>query len=287
MDQLVEMLWPLISGGKAVHLTVNKGSDGRNVAQELEVEGPITTTIPTIRNGLDAQLQSRMLTAELKDYEGRVAKHSRKVSELLLLSFASEDFSPRIRAWKAALYSLAAVRRVVFPLDREEFCLDRDDISYGARLWANLLGLMCTHAWLEQHNRDILTLNNGEAAIVATPEDYTAAYEIFEETCERSVVNICDTHRKILDALYELREEERNPFVGFSQKQISEKSGLPRSTVGDNRAFVAKSLKWVWEPEGGGLALVHDADPSWWEKGDVLVGFPRPEEVRCWWDEDE
>jgi hypothetical protein len=110
MDQLVEMLRPLISSGKATRLTVNKDSGGRNTAQTLDVEGPVTTTIPTIRNRLDAQLQSRMLTAELEDYEGRVARHSRKVSELLLPDFAIEDFSPRIRAWRAALGSLTGVR---------------------------------------------------------------------------------------------------------------------------------------------------------------------------------
>ena len=106
MDQLVEMLRPLISGGKAIHLTVNKDSGGRNTAQELRIEGPVTTTIPTISNKLDAQLQSRMLLAELEDYEGRVASHTRKFNESLRPDFATEDFSTRIGAWKAALGSL-------------------------------------------------------------------------------------------------------------------------------------------------------------------------------------
>ena len=39
-DQLVELFRPLLSGGKASHLTVNKDGDGRNAAQELNVEGP-------------------------------------------------------------------------------------------------------------------------------------------------------------------------------------------------------------------------------------------------------
>jgi hypothetical protein len=175
IDQLVEMLRPLISGGRAVRLTVNRDSGGRNTAQELKIEGPVTVTIPTIRNKLDAQLQSRMLTAELEDYEGRVARHSRKVSELLLPDFATEDFSPRIRAWRAALGSLTSVRRVVFPLTHEQFRFDRDDVSHGARLWANILGLMCAHAWLEQHIREIIELPSGEKAIVATPTDYEVA----------------------------------------------------------------------------------------------------------------
>jgi len=118
---------------------------------------------------------------------------------------------------------------------------------------------------------------------VAAPEDYEVAYGIFEQTCERSIENISDVHRKILQALYELREEE-GPWVGFSHRKIAEKSGVPKSTVGDNRSFLVMSLRWVFEPEGGGMALVHDAGPSWWEKADALVGFPRPEQVREWWD---
>jgi hypothetical protein len=58
-DKLVEMFRPLLSGGKASHLTVNKDADGRNAAQELNVEGPASITIPTVRNKLDGQLQTR------------------------------------------------------------------------------------------------------------------------------------------------------------------------------------------------------------------------------------
>ena len=41
----------------------------------------MSVTIPTIRNKLDNQLQSRMLIADLRDYTGRVKAHSRAVSE--------------------------------------------------------------------------------------------------------------------------------------------------------------------------------------------------------------
>ena len=53
--------------------TVNRGPQGRNTAQEFNVEGPVTVTNPTVRNKLDTQLQTRILVAELEDYEGRVA----------------------------------------------------------------------------------------------------------------------------------------------------------------------------------------------------------------------
>ena len=283
-DQLVEMFRPLLSGGKASHMTVNKDAQGRNAAQELNVEGPTSITIPTVRNKLDGQLQTRMLVAELTDYEGRVAAHSSALSKLLLPDYAAEHHGPKVRAWQAALRSLTGVRRVVFDLEHEGFCFSSNKASHGARLWGNLLGLMLAHAWLEQKNRQIVELPNGERAVVATPEDYETAYLIFKDTCERSVVNLSDTHRKILTAVDELGQEspERD---GFSQRKIADKAGVALSTVSEHKTFLTRSVKLLREVEGEGLGLVAGAEPSWWEKGDLLIGFPRPEQVRAWWEE--
>ena len=284
-DLLVETLRPLLSGGKATHHTVNKDASGRNAAQDLNVEGPVTATIPTVRNKLDSQLQTRLLVAELTDYEGRVAAHSRAFSRLLLPDYATVDHTSLINIWHASLKSLTSVRRVVFPLDRREFCFDSDEVSHGARLWANLLSLMLTHAWLEQRNRELIELSSSEHAVVATPEDYEAAYAIFKATCERSVVNLSETHRKILNAAYKLRQE-RGPGTGFSQRKLGDAAGLHHSTVGEQKTYLTKSVKLLHEVEGG-LALVADAEPSWWEKGDLLVGLPRPSRVWQWWEEGE
>jgi hypothetical protein len=271
-DPLVETFRPVLSGGGAKLVTVGKDGGEENVGQEIELEGPMCLVVPTVRNKLDKQLQSRMLLADIDDYPGRVASHSGAVSEQISPTYAGTDYSQEIFVWQMALRSLTGIRRVVVPVDHGGFRFDSDEVLHGARLWTNFLGLMCAHAWLEQRNREIRTLDNGELSIVATPRDYEVAYNIFEKTCERSVVNISETHRKILDALHELREKE-GPYTGFSQKRIAEKSGVPQSTISDNRSFLLMSLKWVWEPEGGGLALVHDAEPTWWEKVDALVGL--------------
>jgi hypothetical protein len=142
------MLRPLLSGGKASHMTVNKNAEGRNVAQELTFQGPVSVTIPTVRNKLDVQLQTRMLVAELEDYEGRVAEHSRAVSAQLLPEYPGVDHTPKITAWRTGLRGLTATRRVIFDLRHPGFCFDSDEVSHGARLWGNLLGLMLAHAWL-------------------------------------------------------------------------------------------------------------------------------------------
>jgi hypothetical protein len=285
-DELVEMFRPLISGGRASHLTVNKNAEACNIAQDLPAEGPVTVTIPTVSNKLDTQLQSRMLVSELPDYDGRVAAHSRAFSKLLLPNHAGEDHTPIVRAWRAALRSLTAIRRVVFSMEHQEFCFDSDTVSHGARLWGNLVGLMLAHAWLEQRNREVIKLSSEETAVAATPEDYEVAYNIFKSTCERSVVNLSDTHRKILDAVYDLKQESGST-EGFSHRKIAERARTHHSTIGEHRTYLVKSVKLLRETESGLLDLVADAEPSWWNDDDLLEGFPHPEKVWRWWEERE
>jgi len=293
IDLLVELLRPLLSGGRARHRTVNKDANGRNVLQEFDLEGPVSVTIPTIRNKLDKQLLTRLLIAGMEDYPGRVASHSRAVSDQLSIDHVGEDHGPLVRAWQAALLSLTDVRRVVLPRTHPDFCFDSDEVSHGARLWMNLLGLMCAHAWLEQRNRESVTLGTGEEAIVATAHDYEVAYRIFAATCDRSIVNISDTQRAILDALDYMRDmtldiadevgNYKEAYKPFPQREIAKMSGVPQSTISDNKSYLVHSLKFVEEGRGGGLKLVPDAESSWWAKGDTLAGFPRPERVRQWW----
>jgi 5S rRNA maturation endonuclease (ribonuclease M5) len=284
-DKLVEFLRPMLSSGKAVRLTVNKNDAGTNTGQELEVRGPITTIIPTVRNKLDWQLQTRLLVAELEDYEGRVKQHARAFSKLLLPDYVPPNEADTLRCWMAALESLTEVRRVVIPHDQEDFALSDDSVSHGTRLWANLLGLMCTHAWLEQRNRKIIELPNGEKAVVATSEDYGVAYKVFAATSRRTVVNLSETHRKILDALYRLREENPNAD-GFPQRQVAEEASVKQGTVSKNKTFLVSDAKLVWETDHG-LALVEGAEQSWWTDADLMNGFPSPEEVRQWWSEEQ
>ena len=90
---------------------------------------------------------------------------------------------------------------MIFPLEHPDFALD-DGIGHRARLWANLLSLMVTHAWLEHRNRSVLELGEGAVAIEAIPDDYATAYRIFDKVCKRTVANISDTHRTILNPLF-------------------------------------------------------------------------------------
>jgi hypothetical protein len=82
--------------------------------------------------------------------------------------------------------------------------------------------------------------------------------------------------------VYELKQENKTA-KGFSQRKIAEKAGVHHSTVGDNKTFLWKSAKLLWETKDGLLTLVADAEPSWWRKSDLLLGFPRPEQVWQWW----
>jgi hypothetical protein len=185
------------------------------------------------------------------------------------------------KLWHAALRSLTGHRRVIWDFaDHEGFGVDNDDLDHGARLWSNLLGLGEANAFLEQENRTIETLEDGSEVIVATAEDYKVAYELVEATATRSMVNVSDSHRKILNAMHEL--QDGGGYGGHSQKEIAEKAGVHPSTVTRNKTYLTKSVKFITEDFDGELKLVSGAEPSWWEEGEPMRGFPKPETVEGW-----
>ena len=119
--------------------------------------------------------------------------------------------------------------------------------------------------------------------IEANPDDYEAAYRIFTKVCKRTVVNLSDTHRKILGALYDLHQEFPNR-EGFTQREIKTGAGVSLSTISDNKTFLVTSAKFIKETDAG-LALVEGAEPSWWTAGDLMKGLPTPEQITSWWED--
>jgi len=284
-DQLVDTLRPLLSKGSADHGTVDSAEDGANAFRSLHVQGPVTVTIPTVRNKLDGQLQTRFLTVELEDYKGRVAGHTEKFTETLLPDYVAVDHAGTLQRWKTALKTLTAVRRVVLPGKVEGFRYNNDNVSHGARLWRNLLSFMLTHAWLEQRNREIRTLSNNVKAVVARAEDYRVAYELFKAVAQRSVVNLGEAHIKICDALYELQKDGSGRLQGrgFSTRDIGKKARISYQTVQKHKTFLITSEGLLRESEKGGLMLVEGAEPTWWHESNLLNGLPTPEQVEEWW----
>jgi hypothetical protein len=270
VDPVTEFLRPMLSQGRAKKLTVNKNGDGQNVAQELIVEGPITGVIPTTRNKLNDELQSRMLVAELEAYEGRIAQHTSAFSRQLSPNRKTVVADQQLpRQWRSALRSLKEVRGVVADFgDRPEFALTDEDLEYGARLWQNLLALMAVHAWMEQLNREVRDLDDGTRAVVATAEDYKAAYDLLDLVGRRSIVNLGETHRRIVRAVYDLRQDADFKNDGFSMRQIAEKASedgprMSKGTVGKAKTFLTKSAGLLYETEEGHINISEAADPSW------------------------
>jgi DNA primase len=291
-EALWEFLRPMLSKGQAKKIVTAKDADGNMTTREITVEGPVTIAIPTIRNKTDEQLQTRLLVAELPDYPGRVKEHSSAVSAQLLPDAATADYSREAFLWREGLRQLTAHRRVVFPLRHPDFALDDDQVSHGARLWANLLSVMASHAWLEQRNRRLLDLREGRVAIEAIPDDYAAAYRIFNKVCKRTVVNISDTHRKILNSLYDLQQQFPNR-QGFTQREIAKEGKdvpseqrVSQGSISNNKTFLVTSAKLMKETEHG-LALVEGAEPSWWSQDGIMTGLPTPEQVKAWWEDSD
>jgi DNA primase len=283
VEDLWEFMRPMLSKANAYKIVTAKDALGNMVSREIEVKGPVTIAVPTIRNKVDDQMQSRLLVAELPDYAGRIKEHSLVISQQVRGASPGAGELERLRfLWGVGLLGLTEHRRVIFPLDNDRFALDNDDLSSGARLWANLISLMLVHAWLEQRNRSLVELPSGETAIVATPRDYAAAYRIFRKVCSRgTVLKLKESHTKILNGLYRLQEDQPERY-GFRQREISEAAGVSQSTVAENRTYLVTSVKLMRESDDG-LALVEGADPSWWTSSDLMKGFPTPAQVRAWW----
>ena len=285
IDTVVEFLRPMLSQAKAKKYVTNKNSDGSHVFQEINVEGPITGVIPTTRNTLNRELQTRLLVCELQDYEDRIKKHTAALSRQFSPEFMENLHGDLILKWRAALSSLTGVRKVVIPFgSNEEFRLSNEDIGHGARVWGNLLGLMCAHAWLEQRNREVREVR-GTRAVVATAEDYRAAYDLIRDVGSRSIVNLGETHRKIVQAVNDLKEEDRFCSDGYSVRAIAKKAGVSPGTVSKNRTFLTVSARLLYETESKRLQVVDDIDPSLLESIDVntaMEGFPDPSKVAEW-----
>ena len=110
-------------------------------------------------------------------------------------------------------------------------------------------------------------------------------------------MNLSDTHRKILTAVWVLQQEQERDasflddhkydqavLKPFAQRKIAEASGVPQSTVSDNKSFLAQSVEFAGGiPRRGPAARRRGQGPSWWARGDALVGFPTPEQVWRWW----
>jgi DNA primase len=286
VDTVVEFLRPMFSQARAKKYVTNKNSDGSHVFQEIHVEGPITGVVPTTRNTLNRELQTRMLVCELENYEGRIKEHTAALSRQFSPDFVADPHGHMVPKWRAAFRSLTEVRKVVIPFgDHEGFKLSNEDISHGARLWGNLLGLMCAHAWLEQRNREIREVKGGARAVVTTAEDYEAAYDLIKDVGSRSIVNLGETHRKIVQAVHDLREEDTFDSDGYSVRAIAKKAGISPGTVSKNRTFLTKSAGLLYETESKRLQVVDDIDPALLESADVktaLEGFPDPSKVAEW-----
>jgi hypothetical protein len=108
---------------------------------------------------------------------------------------------------------------------------------------------------------------------------------VFTKVAKRSVVNLSETHRKILGALYDLQQEFPSR-EGLSQREIKAGASVSQSVVSENKTFLVTSAKLLKETESG-LALVEGAEPSWWDSGDLTKGLPSPAKVRAWWDEQD
>jgi CHC2 zinc finger len=286
VDTVIEFLRPMLSQGRATKYVTNKSGEGRHEIQTIEVEGPITGVIPTVRNKIDDQLQSRLLTIGLADVKNRIELHTRAISRRYSPNWV-DDYDPTlVERWRTAIRSLSEVRLVAMPFsDDDRFAFTNEEVSHGSRLWRSLLGLVSAHAWMEQRNREIRTLSDGRRAVIAIPADYRAAYYLFKATAERSVLSLDGRLRDIVQAVYDLSQETMVPDMGFSSQKIATRvrkntgQNMSKGTVSKNRAYLTMSVGILYQTEKGQLAISPDVTPADWNEGDPMKGVPTPASV--------
>jgi DNA polymerase I-like protein with 3'-5' exonuclease and polymerase domains len=167
--------------------------------------------------------------------------------------------------------------------DHEAFGYD-SDVSHGARVWGNLLGLVATNTWLEQRHRKVVQLA-GKKAILAEPIDYKLVYDLFETVAGRSVINVSEIQEKILDAVWALNEEHSPNQRGWEQRQVAEKAGISQSTVSRNYKELQVELSLLDPEAGTRLRLATGVTQKSWNREDIMSGFPTPEDYEEIWEE--
>jgi hypothetical protein len=196
------LLRTLLSEGEIRHETVEKAGKGF-ATKKITKSGPTGVIVTTTATGLDAELETRMLSLAVTD----TPEQTRAVFKSLARSNHSAgaitvdyDRWHRLQRWLAT-----GERNIVIPFaeqlaDRVLALAVRQRRDFGA-----MLTLIRAHALLHRASRD----RDEAGAIIAAAEDYAVVRELvadlFSEGIEATVSN---TVRETVDAVAALKKDE-------------------------------------------------------------------------------
>jgi hypothetical protein len=257
-EELVALLRVLLSEGRIVHGTVERGEkgEGRQAARRIEKEGPTGLLITTTEAAVDAEMETRLLAVVTDDTPEqtrrvfhKIAGSQKGAAELDLERW--HDLQDWIGShggtWVYVPFAAALADLIPAGATR----LRRD---FGA-----LLNLVRAHAILHRATRE----QDGDGHLVATVEgDYARVRELVGDVIAESVeASVTGAMRETVEAVQELLDDGREHV---SAKALVDHLGVGRSAAYDRirRALFAGYL-------------VNEASKS--ERGYKLaVGSPLP-----------
>ena len=213
------LLRTLLSEGEIRHETVEKAGKGF-ATKKITKSGPTGLIVTTTATGLDAELETRMLSLAVAD----TPEQTRAVFKSLARSDNSSDAVAldyerwhRLQRWLAA-----GQRNVIIPFadqlaDRVLALAVRQRRDFGA-----MLTLIRAHALLHRASRD----RTEAGGIIATMEDYAVVRKLVDDLFSEGIeATVPGTVRETVDAVASLKKDE------VSLGELAAKLGLDKSAA--------------------------------------------------------
>jgi hypothetical protein len=213
------LLRTLLSEGEIRHETVEKAGRGFNT-RKITKAGPTGLIVTTTATGLDAELETRMLSLGVAD--------TPEQTKAVFRSLARNGHSPgavevnydrwyRLQRWLAA-----GERNVVIPFAEQLADLVLALAVRQRRDFGALLTLIRSHALLHRASRS----RNQAGAIIAAIEDYAVVRELVADVfAEGMDATVPATMRETVDAVSALKKHE------VSLGELAAKLGLDKSAT--------------------------------------------------------
>lgn len=196
-----------MSEGRLTRLTVNKGEDGRNRAQELEVEVAASVVTTTTAPALHAENQTRVFDLYVDEGEDVTREVlARRAQEAAGTAIVASD--DRLAVWRAAV-ELLEPAEVVIPWAETL----ADGFPTGAvrarRDFPRVLALVEASALLHQRQRP----RDEAERIVATPGDWRIVRPLVQAVLGPSMTGINETARQLAALHDELVADQAGPWL--------------------------------------------------------------------------
>lgn len=229
------LLRELISSGRLVaRYTSRDPASGRLFTETKCVEGPTAVMLTTSDQHADEETDSRFIVICSDESPEQTDRILRRQRENLGLSGLRDDAAAKnIRALHHAFQRLLQPLRVVFPENLElPECGNRLGARRDNPKIANLISAI---ALLRQMQKAVKQEGGGNY-IEADMEDVKLATPLIDAVFRRSMREMTDTSRNLLQAIHEFRavasgpDQPREAFT-FTMRQLREYTQLPQTTL--------------------------------------------------------